>query len=159
MFKSAAIVVVAMCLFHTASAGPQVSVNDLAWMQGCWEGRDGTAVVTEQWMKPAGGCMLAMSRTVKGDQTVGFEFLRVWQDETGSIYFTARPSGKAEASFKLVRASQTEVVFENPEHDFPQRIIYRLVGDGRLVARIEGTSDGKTRGIDYPMQRTKCDAN
>lgn len=159
MFKSAAVAVVTMCLLHTASAGPQVSVNDLAWMQGCWEGRDGAAVVTEQWMKPAGGCMLAMSRTVKGEQTVGFEFLRVWQDTDGAIYFTARPSGQAEASFKLVRASNMEVVFENPEHDFPQRIIYRLVGDGRLVARIEGTSDGKTRGIDFPMQRTKCDAN
>lgn len=157
MLKSAVIAIAAMCLLHTASAGQQVSVNDLAWMQGCWEGHDGTAVVTEQWMKPAGGCMLAMSRTVKDEQTVGYEFLRVWQDESGAIYFTARPSGQPEASFKLVRASKTEVVFENPQHDFPQRIIYRLINAGRLVARIEGASDGQARGFDYPMQRTLCD--
>lgn len=156
MVNSAAVIVVTLCLFHAASARPQVNINDLAWLQGCWEGRDGESFVTEQWMKPAGGCMLAMSRTVKGNQTVAFEFIRVWQDEAGAIYFTASPSGQPEASFKLVRASTKEVVFENPKHDYPQRIIYRLVDDGRLVARIEGTSKGQTLGVDYPMRRTQC---
>ena len=33
------------------------------------------------------------------------------------------------------------VIFENLEHDFPQRIIYRREGD-RLIARIEGEVNG-----------------
>ncbi|MGH8854313.1 MAG: hypothetical protein ACREWI_08545 [Telluria sp.] len=43
-------------------------------------------------------------------------------------------------------------MFENPAHDFPQRIIYRRVGDTGLHARIEG----KGKGIDFPMRRTAC---
>jgi hypothetical protein len=48
-----------------------------------------------------------------------------------------------------------EVVFENPAHDFPQRIRYRASG-AALQARIEGTMNGKTRGIDFPYTRTNC---
>jgi hypothetical protein len=157
MIKLAAVVLATTCLLQAPSDKPRISVNDLAWLQGCWEGRDGTSVVTEQWMKPSGGCMLAMSRTVKGERTVTYEFIRVWQDEAGAIYFTARPSSQPEASFKLVGASAREVVFENPEHDFPQRIVYRLADDGGLMARIEGTKDGKARAFDYPMRRARCE--
>ena len=47
------------------------------------------------------------------------------------------------------------MVFENPKHDFPQRIRYRLKGD-TLHARIEGTINGKERAIDFPYQRASC---
>ena len=49
------------------------------------------------------------------------------------------------------------VVFENPQHDFPQRIIYRLEKDGSLLARIEGVNQGREKGINFPMKRAKCD--
>ena len=58
--------------------------------------------------------------------------------------------GQAEAAFKLIRASATEVVFENPQHDFPQRISYALKDGGKLTAAIEGTKNGfilKVMGI------------
>jgi hypothetical protein len=51
-----------------------------------------------------------------------------------------------------VKFSATELVFENPSHDFPQRVIYRKVPDG-LLARIEGVINGKPRGEDYPFKR------
>jgi hypothetical protein len=47
-------------------------------------------------------------------------------------------------------------VFENPQHDFPQRIIYKRDGADGLKARIEGESKGKPKAFDYPMQRTQC---
>lgn len=64
---------------------------------------------------------------------------------------------KEKASFKLVKHGEGEALFENPEHDFPQRIIYRLEKDGSLFARIEGTINGKERGVDFPMKRARCD--
>jgi hypothetical protein len=48
-------------------------------------------------------------------------------------------------------------VFENPAHDFPQRIIYRRLSPDSLVARIEGPGpNNTTRGIDFPMRRVNC---
>lgn len=145
-------------LLHAAAPGQtgQHTVDDLAWLSGCWNG-GGERVYQEQWMKPSGRTMLGMSRTVFNGQTVEYEFLRLHEAGNGDIFYTARPSGQNEASFKLVRLSNDEAVFENPEHDFPQRIIYRLNADSSLTARIEGKSKGKERGVDFPMKRAKCD--
>ena len=49
-----------------------------------------------------------------------------------------------------------EARFENLEHDFPQRIIYRRDGDS-LTGRIEGVSMGKERAVDFPLKRVPCD--
>ncbi|MEK7728202.1 MAG: DUF6265 family protein [candidate division KSB1 bacterium] len=133
------------------------TINDLAWLAGCWErsgnGREGV----EQWMKPAGQTMLGMSRTVANGKLREFEFLQLRTKEDGSIHYVALPSGQQETWFKLVKSGKHEAVFENLEHDFPQRIIYRLEKDGSLLARIEGMSKGQLQGIDFPMKRGKCE--
>lgn len=108
-------------------------------------------------MKPSGQTMLGMGRTVAGGKVREYEFLQIREEKDGAIYYVAKPSGQPEGSFKLIKLQNKEVVFENPEHDFPQRVIYRLQSDGSLLARIEGTFKGKERGIDYPLTRARCD--
>jgi hypothetical protein len=108
-------------------------------------------------MTPSGGTMLGMARTVAKGKTVEYEFIRLHEEENGDILYTAHPSGQAEASFKLIRCEKELAVFENPGHDFPQRIIYRLNADGSLAARIEGRKGGKERGVDFPMKRVTCE--
>jgi hypothetical protein len=99
--------------------------------------------------------MLGVGRTVVGGKTVAYEFMQIREIEPGQLAFIARPSGQAEATFSLARLGKDEVVFENLTHDFPQRVIYRRQGD-KLEARIEGTEDGKVKGIDFPMDRAAC---
>ena len=55
-------------------------------------------------------------------------------------------------------ASETSVVFENPEHDFPQRVGYRRDGADGLQAWIEGQANGKSRRVDFSYQRARCEA-
>ena len=143
--------------FNAPAQTPKPTINDLAWLAGCWEGNVRGREVNEQWMKPAGGIMLGMARTVAQGKAAEFEFTQIREDKDGSIYYVAKPSGQAEASFKLVKLENKEAIFENPQHDFPQRIIYRLNPDGSLFARVEATANGKTRGLDYPYKRAKCE--
>src|SRR5215831_11213721 len=106
-----------MSLFQTVP-----SIDQFKWISGCWEGRAGNRIYHEQWMKPDGGLMMGMSRTIVGGQATEFEFLQIRQQGADIVYI-AKPSGQAEGSFKLVRNSEREAIFENPTHDFPQRII------------------------------------
>jgi hypothetical protein len=138
----------------TPSAQSRSGVEQLAWMAGCWRQESGGRVADEIWMAPSGGVMLGMNRTVAGGRTVSFEFMQISAD-AGRIVFTARPSGQAEASFTLLKTGLRDVVFENPAHDFPQRVMYRLDGE-TLVGRIEGVQGGKPRSVDYPMRRIPC---
>ena len=136
---------------------PNPTLNDLSGLAGCWEANLRGREVNEQWMKPGGGIMLGIARTVSQGKAAEFEFTQIREDKDGAIYYVAKPSGQPEASFKLVKLQNKEAVFENPQHDFPQRIIYRLQPDGSLFARVEATVKGQLRGIDYPYKRAKCE--
>ena len=82
--------------------------------------------------------------------------MQIRETDPGKLVFISHPSGQPEDSFPMIRLTETEVVFENLAHDFPQRIIYRREKTA-LRARIEGTENGRTRGIDFPMNRMPCD--
>lgn len=132
-------------------------IGDLDGMAGCWERKDDAKklLISEQWMSPAGTSILGMGRTVKNGKTTGWEFMRIEQREDG-LYFVSRPKENTEdTAFKLVSSTLNEVVFENKEHDFPQRVIYKLQGT-KMTGRIEGNNGGKFLGIDFPMDKVKC---
>jgi hypothetical protein len=148
----------ALLLLFSSGARADGSVdglNALAWLAGCWSQEKAETGSMEMWMAPAGGAMLGMSRTVRNGKTVAHEFMQIRAD-SNALVFIAQPSNQREARFRATRTAELEVVFENPEHDFPQRIIYRLSAPGVLSARIEGMRDGKLHGIDYPMKRMAC---
>jgi len=134
-------------------------VETLTWMAGCWELNvpQRQMTIAEHWMKPSGGTLIGMSRTVRGGKTTGFEYIRVETTADGIDYVAKPSSNKEETRFKLVKSSATEAVFENLAHDFPQRIIYRNQAPDALFARIEGTQNGKLNGMDIPMKRAKCE--
>ena len=129
--------------------------SSLQWLAGCWQASGAEAGSEEHWLAPAGGAMLGVSRTIRKGKMSEYEFLRIHEQE-GQLYFTAKPSGQAEASFKLMAFESGLLQFENPQHDFPQKISYRQQADGSLLARIEGTRNGKTKVIDFPMSRVSC---
>lgn len=139
-----------------AQQAAKPTVQALGWISGCWENTCGKRYNEEHWMKAAGNTMLGMSRTINDGRTREFEFLRIHEDK-GDIYYTSKPSGQPEASFKLISWKENEAVFENPTHDFPQRIIYRR-DCAALQASIEGKMNGQERGVDFLFTRAKCDA-
>ena len=131
-------------------------VSRLSWIAGCWQQTGAnTRVVDEQWMVPRGNTMFGMSRTVRGDSLIEYEQLRVFERDGKAVYH-AMPSGQPAAEFTAGSVGDTIVIFENPQHDFPQRIIYRKRGADSLIARIEGTLNGRARGVEFPYSKVQC---
>ena len=125
----------------------------LAWMAGCWEREANGRLVEEQWLAPRGGTLLGMSRTTRGDSLVEFESTRVYEDG-GALVYAAAPSGQRPAEFRgaVPGDGARAVTFENAAHDFPQRILYWREGEA-LMARIEGTVNGKERREEWRFRR------
>jgi hypothetical protein len=136
-------------------AGRPADVDGLAWMAGCWEFTRGGTSVEEHWMAPRGGALIGMSRTVREGRMVAYESVIIRGDSSGRLAYHAFPSGQAPAVFPAVEVTDSSAIFEDPTHDFPQRIIYRLRGD-TLGARVEGIRNGALRGSDFPYLRTAC---
>lgn len=138
-------------------AHAQQEVDRLGWMAGCWRAEGAEPGSVEQWTAPAGGTMLGMSRTVRAGRTAEFEFMQLRHLADGTLAFVPQPAGRPPTVFRLLRLADAEVVFENPEHDFPQRIAYARDGETRLLAHIEGQRGGAPRRVDFVFVRTACD--
>jgi hypothetical protein len=128
------------------------SISGLAWFAGSWETDDRGRYVEEHWTRPAGGTMLGMSRTVRGDKTVAFEFIRL-ESRSDGIFYVAQPQGRPPVDFKLASLHDQEATFVNPGHaDHLKKIVYRKNADGSLTARIEGQDGGQSFSQEWQLQ-------
>jgi len=145
--------------FGSSGVVPHASsvVERIAWLQGCWESASGDRVVEEHWTAPRAGSMLEIGRTVRGDALIEYEFVIVRERGVRLVY-EAHPSGQPSAEFLSSRVTEDSVVFENAQHDFPQRVGYQRTGDA-LDGWIDGTINGQSRRVDFHYRRTACPAN
>ena len=128
------------------------ALQSLDWMVGSWAGQDEEGGLHEEhWIAAAGGTMLGLNRVVANGRTVFFEYLRIERREDG-IYYVANPRGRGESEFRLVAQEDRRAVFENPDHDYPVRILYWRAGDV-LAARLEGEVRGRRRAEKFEWRR------
>ena len=157
MTKSKLILAAALlCLVSGLGFGlsaPGADISTLGWMAGNWTGTQDGVEMEELWQKPKGNSMLGVHRDIKAGQTVSFEFFRIEATSDGISYW-ASPHARPATPFKMIESGDKRVVFENAEHDFPQRIIYWLTSDGALHAKIEGKLGGKPATEEWTWRRT-----
>jgi Domain of unknown function (DUF6265) len=128
------------CLpLHALAQSP--NAESLAWLAGAWVQKGEKEIVSETWQGPAGGMLVATNLTLRASGRTSFEFLRIAETPTGLSYF-AMPGGKPATEFKMKESGAQRIVFENPEHEFPRRILYWRDGEA-LMARTEGSRGGK----------------
>ena len=150
------VVTVLTCATEIAWA-QSATIDRVKWLQGCWQTTRGEATIEEQWMAPRGGTMLGMGRTVRGGKIAEYELVLI-KEQGAALAYEAHPSGQPSATFLSTTASDTSVVFENPKHDFPQRVGYQRDGSDGLQAWIEGEVNGKARRVDFAYRRARCEA-
>ena len=137
------------------AAAASSPVDALAWLAGCWKHEEPGFRRDEQWMRPSGGTMIGMSRSVAEDRTVEHEYLRI-EVRGSELAYVAAPSGQAEAVFLQAEITDRLVAFEAPGHDFPQRISYERMSPSSILAWIEGDVDGVSRVVEFPMTAARC---
>ncbi|WP_313273994.1 DUF6265 family protein [Stenotrophomonas sp.] len=117
----------------TAAAAELASLD---WLLGNWQ-RTGMAAGTsgaEHWHRQA-DVLEGEGRSYRQGELRFQERLRII-DDGGQLYYVADVAGNpAPVRFALVAQGVQSVVFENLQHDFPQRIAYQRNGR-RLTATV-----------------------
>jgi hypothetical protein len=130
-------------------------LSAISFMSGCWTGPSPSgATIEEHYTAPSENLLIGMTRYVRNGRVVDFEFTTVERTDS-TFVMTPRPKGVKSDSFPLKEVSDGRATWENPKHDFPQRIIYRRGPDGSLIARIEGTTPKGERHVEWTMH--PCD--
>jgi hypothetical protein len=146
----AALALAVWCGFALGGEPDTPTLEELAWLAGHWDTPVGDVHMEEVWTEPEGGVMLGVHRDVRAGGAAFFEYLRIEARE-GKVVYIASPMGSGTTEFALALVGDRRVVFENPDHDFPQRVIYRREGN-RLSARAEGVVNGELRGEEWVWQ-------
>jgi hypothetical protein len=97
----------------------------------------------EQWSKNEDGSYSSRSFAVSGKDTSIMEEVKI-VPESGKWNFITLVKGQNKGKAVTFTSSilqDTLVQFENPAHDFPRIINYRLVSENNMQAFIGGTTD------------------
>jgi len=138
-----------------AASAQEKDLSSFTWLAGAWEATQGNRVIEEHWTTPTANAMIGMSRTVSGDRTAEFEFLRI-EKRGADLFYVPQPNGRPPVSFKLTSSENGRFVFENTTgEDRVHRIEYRREGESGLIARVEGAQDGKPFAFEFRYRRRK----
>lgn len=134
--------------------------NDITkadWLIGTWENKTSRGSMYETWSKVNDFEMVGKSYILKEKDTIVFENIRLVQEQDKLYYIPAVKNQNEGLPIRFAPklVSETELVFENPEHDFPQVISYRKINADSLVAEISGTKNGQERRQKFPMKRMR----
>ncbi len=125
------------------------------WMAGCWREASAGLIIDEVWLRPVGDALTGMSRTIRDDTLRAWEQMVIRRVPDGLV-LEATPSGQPPATFASTEASDTLLVFANPDHDFPKTIRYLRRGRDSLIAVVSGTIRDRQRGIEFNYARVAC---
>ncbi|KXK42791.1 MAG: hypothetical protein UZ05_CHB002002905 [Chlorobi bacterium OLB5] len=151
------LILIFIIMSKTAFSQNNADMQKLLWIVDKWVSQSETSTSYEHWEKTNETLYTGGSETIKNGDTVFAEKLKIELIE-GKVYYIADVAhNPAPVKFLLTEVNENSAIFENPEHDFPQKITY-INENGILHAVIEGPGkDGKTKksGFFYAENEVK----
>jgi hypothetical protein len=141
------LLVIFCCLGLTSPAGAEEcrSLDVVEWILGEWTTFPNRVVIREYWHRVSDATFEgeSITRSVTDDEVVNYETLRLVAMSDGVFYVAKVTHNDLPVPFRLTQCSEGIAVFENPLHDAPQRLIYRLLDVSatdapELEVRLEG---------------------
>lgn len=126
------------------------------WLSGYWLSCEAGRETAESWIGAGKDVMVGTNLSADG-----FEFLRIAPASAGEgVSSYSMPNGRSPPTEFVLRSNDgARAVFENPAHDFPQRVVYAREGDV-LTARIESLDGNES--MEWRFERrpldTRCPA-
>jgi len=148
-----ACIFVLACAFRPSQQQPFQQLHTLAG--GVWQMKSKKGAVCERWQKINDVEMRSQGFRVSGNDTIMQEHVQLIQ-KGDDIYYISTVSNQNEGkpvSFKLSEIKDHRFTFTNPEHDYPQFIVYDIISRDSLHAWTDGKSNGKDLKIDFYYKR------
>lgn len=130
-------------------------LEEVKWLIGSWRNSTKEGVLRENWNQLNDSTLSGKTIFVAEKDTLFTETIEIIQVNDNLLYNTKisnQNDGKT-VSFKASTLTENKIVFENPKHDFPQKIVYTKISSDSLVAKISGNKDGKDTFEEYPMMK------
>jgi hypothetical protein len=135
----------------------KTTINSFEWLTESWAMKERDGMITEDWKKVNDTLLEGRSDFVKGDSIIPFEKVKLVLRQE-NFYYIARAAGQNDempVEFKITSFSDSDFVAENPRHDFPKRIAYKLVNKDSIHAYVDGGPAMADKRQDFYYSRYK----
>jgi len=124
------------------------SVKGLNIFTGKWKCEKINYTLFEEWIKISDTTFSGESYTLKsGEKNISEKLILLKLNDYYA--YIAQPGNNHPTLFTLTDFKKKKFVFENNEHDFPQKITYNFTSDSTLVASIEGIVEGTVKRKEF----------
>lgn len=130
---------------------------DAQWLVGTWKMSNGEKDMLEVWTQESDEKLLGKSFLIRGKDTILSETMEIrWR--SGSLEFAPTVMDQNEGREIIFRADSTVqdyLSFVNPNHDFPQRVVYTHPKSDSMHAFIDGVMgpDKTYKKISFKLKR------
>lgn len=132
-------------------------IKQARWLEGSWYLNEEDMTTVESWRIANDSTMYGLSYTLKGTDTISKETIAL-EERDGQLTYIPTVNNQNNAQpvpFPKTISTRNNLVFENPAHDFPQKITYEQISTDTLVAEISGNAKGRFKSIQFVMTRLK----
>lgn len=136
------------------SCGSKQGQFDLGKLVGNWKDEGTNKQFFEEWKRTDSGLEGVGFVLSKGD-TIMIENMNMVM-KNSKLLFEVRVNNQNHGKvigFQSTEASKNHVVFENPNHDFPQTIEYSLLTDNELMVTLSGVEHEEPRELQFNFSR------
>lgn len=133
-------------------------IEKVAWLTGNWGFTTAEGSLTENWVKVNDSVYHGESYFVTPKKDTVFAETVILDEVGGKMAYTVSVPGQNNEKpvrFDLTKITDTEITFEAPTHDYPNKIVYTHVKPDSLVAVIYGKEAGKDKSETFPMKKIK----
>lgn len=127
--------------------------NKFSWLTGQWEGIQGNGIYHEEWSAAGENKLTGNAYFISKGELYNPEKLTIEKGDEGVFYIAEVSHNSGPVSFRMSSANDNIFVFENPEHDFPKKIIYEKINENELTAVIEGDKNGKSKQVSFHLKK------
>lgn len=143
------------CFLIFSCGDNKVTISDFSWLQGKWTGVSSDEIIFEKWTIASNGSMDGFSGSISNGDTIYTETVKIEQRGNDIFYVPSVKHNGGPVDFKFTGYKNDSIVFENPLHDFPQRVIYFKLSNNKLYACIDGLSKGKYMRMEFPYEKAE----
>lgn len=157
MFQKTTLLLVFVALAScNNNANKNEKIKASQWLLGTWTQQSEQGILEETWTSANDSTLAGTSFFIKDKDTLHHETILLQEKDNNLLYIaTIKGENEDEAvTFPLTSSTDNTLIFENPKHDYPQKIMYSY-NKNQLTATISGIQFGKKSTESFAMKKVK----
>jgi hypothetical protein len=148
---------ISLLLFSCTTTSKNEKIKASEWLVGEWKNESKEGIITENWSKTNDSTLVAGSFFVKEKDTLHFENSKLIEKDGELIYETIIQGQNNDKPivFNLLSETENELVFENLQNDYPQKIKYQRNSKTAITISISGKQAKKFVSEQFKMTKSK----